>query len=351
MISMRRKWIPRKIVDELLDNPLVAGVSLTPKPKIVGGRETDRKSIRVYVFKKLPREHVPRAFLIPEEINGLETDVVEIGNVEAHAVQVDPPINGVYRPLVAGVSIGNIKITAGTLGGFYERDGETFLISNAHVFTPDATAKEASDKRITQPGPYDIRQENLGDPEKYVVAELVEYTHIEPMAPSDCGLSKTIVYTLNFLSWLFGRKTRFYTYVKHRNTADAAIALPTVEYREEFVYPSVDMGDVVALGLLFAGSDYATVFSKARHIDDRFGGEFTGVYETSYEVWDGMRVCKIGRTTGYTCGKVIDDSVDIKVWYGNALALFHDVAMTEPMSKGGDSGSLVFTSIDEITGA
>jgi S1-C subfamily serine protease len=45
------------------------------------------------------------------------------------------------RPLLAGSSVGHEKVTAGTLGGFVERDGRTFILSNNHVLANEDLAK------------------------------------------------------------------------------------------------------------------------------------------------------------------------------------------------------------------
>jgi hypothetical protein len=54
-----------------------------------------------------------------------------------------------------------------------------------------------------------------------------------------------------------------------------------------------------------------------------------------------MKVQKTGRTTGHTEGKILDADVTIKINYRRFIAKFKHQIMTEAISRGGDSGSLV----------
>ena len=62
------------------------------------------------------------------------------------------------------------------------------------------------------------------------------------------------------------------------------------------------------------------------------------------EVEVGDILHKVGRTTGYTTGRVIDDSAYVWVSYGGYgnNRPFDDIIMTEKMLEGGDSGSSVW---------
>jgi intein/homing endonuclease len=90
-----------------------------------------------------------------------------------------------------------------------------------------------------------------------------------------------------------------------------------------------------------------------------------GVVAGVEEARDGSVVCKSGRTTCYTCGRVVDTAASVKV-YGystrEGYALFEDQVIVEPaISKQGDSGSiavnpetrravgLVFAGSDRVT--
>lgn len=49
--------------------------------KIVKGRITDVLAIRIYIIKKISRDCLNKMELIPEQIEGIPTDVIEIGKV------------------------------------------------------------------------------------------------------------------------------------------------------------------------------------------------------------------------------------------------------------------------------
>jgi hypothetical protein len=61
---------------------------------------------------------------------------------------------------------------------------------------------------------------------------------------------------------------------------------------------------------------------------------------------DGMKVHKVGRTTGYTTGSVLDISADVNIQYDIGTLTFQGQILIAPdqgqmFSDGGDSGSLI----------
>jgi hypothetical protein len=66
------------------------------------------------------------------------------------------------------------------------------------------------------------------------------------------------------------------------------------------------------------------------------------VFDTAVPV-EGVSVCKSGRSTCYTCGKIIDTHASVKVYgYPFGYAIFTDQVIVEPaIGAPGDSGSLV----------
>lgn len=56
----------------------------------------------------------------------------------------------------------------------------------------------------------------------------------------------------------------------------------------------------------------------------------------------GQSVSKVGRTTGHTSGKVISTNAVITVGYGAGPLKFANCIVTNAMSQGGDSGSILF---------
>ena len=118
--------------------------------KYVNGKRTDEVAIRVHVSKK--KKTVAKDEMIPKEINGIKTDVIE-GTYEAQTASkkklptVDAQADTVkYRPLQGGISIGPDRsvggyIYAGTLGCMVKdnTNGKTVMLSNFHVMCIDNT--------------------------------------------------------------------------------------------------------------------------------------------------------------------------------------------------------------------
>ena len=112
---------------------------------------TDQLAVAVLVVQKKPVEALSADDLVPQEVNGMRTDVIEVGRLEAHINPRDR-----FRPHVpAGVSIGHYKVTAGTIGAivFDRNTGEPLILSNNHVLanSNDSAIGDA----VLQPGPTD----------------------------------------------------------------------------------------------------------------------------------------------------------------------------------------------------
>lgn len=76
-----------------------------------------------------------------------------------------------------------------------------------------------------------------------------------------------------------------------------------------------------------------------------------GIPRGTTEAQLGMVVTKSGRTTQITSGKVIDVNATVAVNYGSSgTAYFRNQIITEAMSQGGDSGSLLLTKDGLATG-
>lgn len=128
--------------------------------KLVGGAVLDAPALRVYVRTKQPRIRLGAAERVPEEVDGIATDVVAVGDLSAQ-----------LRPVPCGVSIGHVDVTAGTLGCLVDLgDGAPHLLSNNHVLA-DSGAATLGDP-ILQPGPADG-----GDPDD-PIAELTSFVPI-----------------------------------------------------------------------------------------------------------------------------------------------------------------------------
>ncbi|MFH2109684.1 MAG: hypothetical protein ABIJ47_00330 [Candidatus Bathyarchaeota archaeon] len=313
------------IWDRIKDKSNVVGYSKRLRRRIRDGVEMEEEVIRVYVSRKLHASALDLKDLIPGEIDGVPTDVVEIGDMRALNIYPMAHVTRV-RPLVAGVSIGNWAITAGTLGWFF-RDGRgrDMLGSNAHVFAEDPLSQSSGETRIVQPG----RADGGIVPEDMVGT----YNWHQPLAGSGCAFSNAIVGLLNGASALLGRRTRFHLKLTDRARIDFAVAEPTVDYELKLL-TAEEWDDFVGLG--FAGSSQASFFCKAEHIE---AAGWKPVEKTIQAVTIGDTIHKIGRTSEYTSGQILDDSAYGRVSYGGlSLVEFDDVILTTPMLEAGDSG-------------
>ena len=132
---------------ELLKRKGVVGVGVGKK--IVKGKKSQEMSIRVYVKKKLPKAKVARKDMIPAEIDGYKTDVIErkfvLHDRRAPVADLKPQVDaGTYNPLTGGISIGPCRnvdgfVFVGTLGCVVEdrSTGDRMMLSNFHVMALD----------------------------------------------------------------------------------------------------------------------------------------------------------------------------------------------------------------------
>src|SRR3990172_2465471 len=112
----------------LLNRPNVVGVGVGYKT--TGKQETSDLCVVVMVRQKMPLVDLPEEAIVPQEVAGGRTDMVQVGFIRALETPTDR-----WRPAPGGVSLGHYQITAGTLGGVvYDRmTGERLILSNNHV--------------------------------------------------------------------------------------------------------------------------------------------------------------------------------------------------------------------------
>jgi len=153
-------------------------VSVGRGKKIQGGVDTGRKAIVVGVAKKLSREQVKRKDLVPKKVKGGITDVVEVGEIQLLQA-VDPERLEKHRPAPGGISVGNFRITAGTLGCWVKKGGQYLILSNNHVLA-NCNNCQVGDA-ILQPGKYDGGV--LGKDDIALLSEYVPLHIQEPFKP------------------------------------------------------------------------------------------------------------------------------------------------------------------------
>ncbi len=285
----------------LLNRPNVVGVGVGYK--ITGKRETDELCVVVLVHQKLPPAGLPLKDLIPQEVAGVRTDVVQVGFVRALQAPTDR-----WRPAPGGVSVGHYQITAGTLGGVvYDRHtGERLILSNNHVLANSNNARRGDP--ILQPGPADGGQlgiDTIGLLERFAP---IRYNS----EPPTCSVAKTYAWLGNRCAQALRAEHRLQV-IQARpnitNLVDAAVARPI---DQDFI-----RDDILEIGPV------------------------NGVAEAAL----GMEVQKSGRTTAFTRGVIRVLDATITVSYGpERSATFEGQIVSEPMSQGGDSGSLLVTS-------
>lgn len=318
----------------LLSKANVVGVAVGYRDYM--GEPTDEVALVAMVEQKKPIEALDPADLVPRELDGAITDVVEVGHLVA---QESLTPRSRWRPMIpSGVSIGHPKVTAGTLGTIVvDRDtGQRMMLSNNHVManSNDALVGDA----ILQPGPTDHGQ-NPADmvarlerwvPLKYIGDPVDEPedpgTGTPPTSETGCDIVDLVATLGNFMARAVGSEKQLKA---SASAVDAPVVVDRVSAQTAIATNAVD-GAVASLidPTMFSGEILSI-------------GALTGVMEPML----GMRVRKSGRTTGFTTGVVTLVNATVDVAYatleGSKTARFTGQVLTTNMSAGGDSGSLI----------
>ena len=306
----------------LMTLPNVIGVAAGYKES--GGVRTTQPALVVLVQQKKPLDGLAQSQRIPDEISGIPTDVYEVGYVRAqqHTER--------FRPVIPGAaSIGHYKVTAGTLGSMV-RDrttNERFILSNNHVLANSNEALIGDD--ILQPGATDGGQrpaDVVAKLERFITLNYIEgEVGSQPEEPtpnpggtsSGCDVVDVLVGLSNLLASISGSEKRVAA-----TSAQTVIAQP--------------------------GKDNVVDAALARPLDQQMFSDqildIGTIRETTNPELD-MQVRKSGRTTGLTQSKITLLNATINVAYstsqGDRTARFTGQVICDPMSAGGDSGSLV----------
>jgi S1-C subfamily serine protease len=290
--------VKERVEDQLLNMPNVTGVDI--RRKVTKGKETDRIAIVVSVAKKKPRSALSSEEVIPAEIDGIPTDVVEeqivLHNDRVLLDEVAPLIDATtYSTLQGGISMGPCRsvflsppdvpsagnyIFVGTLGAIVKdrTSGARMALTNFHVACVDSTW--AVGNTMAQPGRND---------------------------GGTCPANK------------FG-----------------AIVRATLSDHVDGSVVSIDAGKATACSIVEIGN---------------VKGKNTAAV--------GMAIRKRGRTSGLTYGKVtsVDQSVSINYGDGlgthtlkNQIRIEVDTAHSTVMSDHGDSGSVVVDANNKVIG-
>lgn len=284
--------VQEKNEDKLLAMANVCGVALGNKIK--DGEELEETAISVLVNQKLPAAMLTRGDKVPSKLGDFKTDVVEVGELFAgeqgdNVIQAafSPSLTRRVRPAMGGFSVGHHKITAGTLGTCcYDLSPFPSVPRKYYILSNNHVLANSNNA-------------NIGDP-------------ILQPGPFDGGTVPNDV---------IARLSRFIPIKFHNgadkpcNLVDAAIAEGSLQDLNREIY---------------------------------WGGYLKRLY-VAPKVGD--LVQKTGRTTGFTTGKVTNVNATVDVNYGSGkVARFCRQIITNNMSAGGDSGSLVANLNEEAVG-
>jgi len=291
---------------KLLGLQNVVGVGVGHKQ--VRGEDTGRPAYIVYVEKKIQPRDLARGHVLPQQIEGLDVDVVEIGVVKM--LGGNDVRTRRERPCQPGLSVGHFQTTAGTLGALVKdkKTGELMVLSNNHVLANGSTMQTIRAKKgdpILQPGPYDggTIKDRIGVLHRYVPL-------VKDEAKSDCPVASAVAMSGTRILKLFKKdyELRFYKHFSAENIVDCALC--------KLDSPEVAIADVFEIGAV------------------------AGVAEAG----PGLKVQKSGRTSGLTEGTVKSVGTTLQVEMSKEEKLwFADQVVTDLPSKPGDSGSLILT--------
>jgi endonuclease G len=155
--TVRRQWLRREGV-----------TAVDVGFKISDGEITDTVALRVHVAHKRPVAELAASEVLndadhPRDVEGYPVDVIEAsyglssGPIVLEDVGVAEAVDRRtrIRPILGGISVGNPRITAGTLGAvvFHRTTCQTMILSNFHVLAGALSA--TAGEEIHQPGRLD----------------------------------------------------------------------------------------------------------------------------------------------------------------------------------------------------
>ncbi|MBN1178487.1 MAG: hypothetical protein JXD18_04710 [Anaerolineae bacterium] len=301
-LSAQISGVKQQHVKELLARRNVVGCGIGYK--VSHGERTDELSLIVSVTHKVHPSALSENDMVPAHLNGVRTDVMELGLLHAHQTPKDR-----WRPAPPGVSVGHYSITAGTFGCLVRRGGEVFILSNNHVLADVNRAKIGD--AILQPGPSD------GGEMDDQIATLADFIPLDfGTEEPECKVAAGMAEVLNWLASLSGSSHRLQAVrsTPGINHVDAALARPLA-------------ADLLGTEILYIGAP-------------------KGVGTATL----GTHVKKTGRTTGFTTGTITQIDATVRIDYYGPTGLFEGQLIASPMSQPGDSGSAVLDTEDRVVG-
>lgn len=284
------------VISNVPDGHNIVGFGFGPKVTMSTSQNID--ALRVYVRQKKPKRDLATIEIIPDEINGIPTDVEAVGDIVAHASTVWTSSTNAF----GGDSVGHFNITAGTIGCVVRKrsiDSEDrYILSNNHVLADSNAAKIGDD--ILHPGPIDgVNPPKIatlaefqaidmsGGPNTMdaAIAKLCEPSGVNPEIRGGIGVVQGVKAAVIYGSVRkHGRTTGHTVGVIRDVSADIRVRFgrKMVEFEDQIAIVGVqgqgtpfssggDSGSLIvdavskeAVGLLFAGGGHTTF---ANHID------------------------------------------------------------------------------------
>ena len=288
---------------------LAAATSPAPENNVVGvgigeriqaGRHTGVLALKFLVRVKYGDDQLTSSDRLPESIDGLPTDIEEVGTFRPFQIQ-DP--RTMIRPSPPGCSVGfqdpaGQSINAGTFGALVRRGSRRFILSNNHVLAGENQLPIGA--ATFQPGFLDAGQ----PPNTGAIASLSAFRTLETLTPNsvDCAISEvsdpslvtnsiirigvpngTAPAQTSMIVHKFGRTTGYRVGFVDQTVMDVSVDydIGTLTFNDQIIIKGLngvpfssdgDSGALVverntsrAIGLLFAGSDSHTI---ANHIGD-----------------------------------------------------------------------------------
>jgi hypothetical protein len=374
--------VKNRTTGEFMAKRNVVGVAVGFKNNL--GEEEGVPSVVVLVQQKKPLAALTDEDIIPREVNGTPTDVIEIGVLRAHGINPRQSFRPIIQP---GASIAHFRVGAGTFGAVvrHRQTGERFILSNNHVLANSNDAVVGDN--ILQPGSLDggrAPQDVVARLEAFKALSYIEdATVIDPVpdtpdpTPDDpgpgtdgpgevpgvpdgpdrpttpttptnnsgCDMVDAMVGLSNLLASVTGSTKRVQAAQMIGDTmgSQAAQVVETVARAQaagatpaEVPFIAQQALDNLIDAAIARPTEPASLSDEILQI-----GRVAGTKAPTL----GMTVAKFGRTTGYTEGRIslLDATVNVQydTMRGTRTARFVSQVITSGMSKSGDSGSLV----------
>ena len=280
-----------------------ANIMRIPGVVAIGRGEGSPAKIVIYVEKLTPKVEK----MIPRTLEGIPVEIRESGKIrilplleEPLPMAIEPARTSRVRPLVGGISIGSIHVTAGTLGCMaVDTMGRVVGVSNNHVLLAAdwGTQEGYPHGEIVQPGPYDggrLPDDLVGYGWRGVriylnrpnTVDVAVFRPIVDVEPEVMGLEvRPGIRTpeVGMTVWKSGRTTG--TTSSQITCIDATVNVEgwgTATFTDQIIVEPAfasggDSGSLVVdenglpVGLLFAGSDKITCLNKASNVESTLG--------------------------------------------------------------------------------